>query len=135
LSFPPVETELLKRPRIAFGDVVKTVFILRYLEDEDYRRRINAQLNKEEALHALRGFLFFGDTGTVRRKQEVEQNNQAICLNLLTNAVAGLVRLLHLRQHLLKNERVGYKKSRQQTEKKQQSLGTCHIAHASTGPW
>jgi TnpA family transposase len=37
---------------------IKTIFILRYLESEEYRRRINAQLNKGEALHALRRFLF-----------------------------------------------------------------------------
>jgi TnpA family transposase len=72
-----------------YGKLIKTIFILRYLEDEGYRRRINAQLNKGEALHALRGFLFFGDSGTVRRKQEEEQNNQASCLNLLTNAVVA----------------------------------------------
>ena len=45
--------------------------------------------NKGEALHALRGFLFSGDSGKVRRKQEEEQNNQASCLNLLTNAVVA----------------------------------------------
>jgi TnpA family transposase len=72
-----------------YGKLIKTIFILRYLEDEGYRRRINAQLNKGEALHALRGLLFFGDSGTVRRKQEEEQNNQASCLNLLTNAVVA----------------------------------------------
>lgn len=70
-----------------YGKLVKTIFILRYLEDEEFRRRINAQLNKGEALHALREFLFFANKGTVRRKQEEEQNNQASCLNLLTNAV------------------------------------------------
>jgi TnpA family transposase len=57
------------------------------LEHEEYRRRINRQLNKGEALHALRDFLFFAQKGTVRRKQEEEQLHQAGCLNLLTNAV------------------------------------------------
>jgi TnpA family transposase len=70
-----------------YGRLIKTIFILRYLEDEAYRRRINAQLNKGEALHALREFLFFANKGTIRRKQEEEQTNQAGCLNLLTNAV------------------------------------------------
>ena len=57
------------------------------MEHEEYRRRINRQLNKGEALHALRDFLFFAQKGTVRRKQEEEQLHQAGCLNLLTNAV------------------------------------------------
>jgi TnpA family transposase len=67
--------------------LIKTLFILRYLESEDYRRRINAQLNKGESLHALREFLFVADKGVIRRKQEEAQTNQAMCLNLITNAV------------------------------------------------
>lgn len=66
---------------------MKTLFILRYLESQDYRRRINAQLNKGESLHALRDFLFVADKGVIRRKQEEAQTNQALCLNLVTNAV------------------------------------------------
>jgi TnpA family transposase len=72
-----------------YGRLIKTIFILRYLEDEAYRRRINTQLNKGEALHMLREFLFFANKGTIRRKQEEEQTNQAECLNLLTNAVVA----------------------------------------------
>lgn len=72
-----------------YGRLIKTLFILRYLEDETYRRRINTQLNKGEALHALREFLFFANKGTIRHKQEEEQTNQAGCLNLLTNAVVA----------------------------------------------
>ena len=51
------------------------------------RRRINTQLNKGKTLHALWEFLFFANKGTIRRKQEEEQTNQAGCLHLLTNAV------------------------------------------------
>jgi hypothetical protein len=51
------------------------------------RRRINAQLNKGESLHALRDFLFGGDKGVIRRKQYEAQTNQAMCLNVVTNAV------------------------------------------------
>jgi TnpA family transposase len=69
------------------GRLVKTIFILRYLESEQLRRRIHAQLNKGEALHALREFLFFANRGKIRRKQEEEQVQQATCLNLLTNCV------------------------------------------------
>lgn len=54
---------------------------------EEYRRRINRQLVKGEALHALRDFLFFANKGKVRKKHEEEQLHQASCLNLLTNAV------------------------------------------------
>jgi TnpA family transposase len=78
---------VLTRPLQEYGRLVKTLFILRYLENEDYRRRINAQLNTGESLHALRDVLFVADKGVMRRKQEAAQTNQAGCLNLLTNAV------------------------------------------------
>jgi hypothetical protein len=67
--------------------LIKTLFILRYLDSEDYRRRIHGQLNKGESLHALRRFLFFANEGKIRRQQEADQTNQSGCLNLVTNAV------------------------------------------------
>ena len=60
---------------------------LRYLEDQALRQRVHAQLNKGEALHQLRKFLFFVRDGAVSQKDEEDQNNQAACLNILTNAV------------------------------------------------
>jgi TnpA family transposase len=77
----------LTRALQEYGRLVKTIFILRYLESEQLRRRINSQLNKGESLHALREFLFFANRGKIRRKQEEEQAHQAACLNLLTNCV------------------------------------------------
>jgi TnpA family transposase len=79
----------LTRALQEYGRLIKTLFILRYLESEEYRRRINAQLNKGEALHALRRFLFFANEGKIRRKDEEDQLNQASCLNLVTNAVVA----------------------------------------------
>jgi len=77
----------LTRALQEYGRLVKTIFILRYLESADYRRRILGQLNKGEALHGLREFLLFANKGTLRKKQEEELRNQAGCLNLVTNAV------------------------------------------------
>ena len=37
---------VLTRALQEYGRLVKTLFILRYLHSQDYRRRINAQLNK-----------------------------------------------------------------------------------------
>lgn len=70
-----------------YGKLIKTLFILRYLESEELRRWINTQLNKGEALHALRRFLVIAHEGTLRRKDEDNQQNRVGCLNLLTNAV------------------------------------------------
>ena len=77
----------LTRTLQEYGRLIKTIFILRYLESEDYRRRILTQLNKGEALHGLREFLLFANKGTLRKKQEEDLRNQAGCLNLVTNAV------------------------------------------------
>jgi TnpA family transposase len=78
---------VLTRALQEYGRLVKTLFILRYLQSADYRRRIHTQLNKGEALHALRDFLFVADKGVIRRKQYEAQTNQAMCLNVVTNAV------------------------------------------------
>ena len=78
---------VLTRALQEYGRLVKTLFILRYLQSADYRRRIHTQLNKGESLHALRDFLFVGDKGVIRRKQYEAQTNQAMCLNVVTNAV------------------------------------------------
>ncbi len=55
-------------------------FILRYLNSEDYRRRINTQLNKGEKLHDLRRFLFFAHQGLIRKRQDEDLANQSSCL-------------------------------------------------------
>ena len=60
---------VLTRALQEYGRLVKTLFILRYLQSSAYRWRINTQLNKGESLHDLRDFLFVGDKGVIRRKQ------------------------------------------------------------------
>ena len=78
---------VLSRALRDLGRLVKTQFILRWIENPDYRRRIHRQLNKGEALHALRRFLFFAHQGKVQRRQADQQTNQVLCLNLVTNAI------------------------------------------------
>ena len=78
---------VLSRALRDLGRLVKTQFILQWIESEDYRRRIHRQLNKGEALHALRRFLFFAHEGKVQRRQADQQTNQVLCLNLVTNAI------------------------------------------------
>jgi TnpA family transposase len=71
----------------SYGQLIKTIFICRYLLDKPMRKRINAQLNKGEQLHGLRVYLWFGGDGVIRKKQEEEQQVTVRCLNLLTNIV------------------------------------------------
>lgn len=48
-----------------YGRLNKTIFLLQYLDDETLQKRIGAQLNKGEALHALRRFLFLANQGQI----------------------------------------------------------------------
>ncbi len=71
------------------GRVYKTVHILNYLDDEQYRRRIGRELNKGEASHALSRFLFFGKEGTVHGREFEDQLHTFSCLSVLHNAVVA----------------------------------------------
>lgn len=70
-----------------YGRIIKTNSILRYLHNDQHRRRIHNQLNKGESLHALRRQIFFANQGQIRRSQTDDQDLQGECLTLLTNAV------------------------------------------------
>ena len=56
----------------SYGQLVKTIFICKYLLSKSMRKRINSQLNKGEQLHGLRLYLWFGGDGFIRKKQENE---------------------------------------------------------------
>jgi TnpA family transposase len=69
------------------GRVVKTIYILRYIHEEELRRRVQLQLNRGESRHALARWLFFGNRGEFRWGDYEEIMNKASCLSLLSNAV------------------------------------------------
>ncbi len=79
----------LQKALAEIGRVRKTVFILRYLDDATYRRRIGQELNKGERSHALSRFLFFGKEGAVRGRSFQDQVNTFSCLAVLHNAVVA----------------------------------------------
>jgi TnpA family transposase len=72
-----------------YGCLIKTRFIMQYLMDEGIRKNVHRQLNKGEALHAVRRFLLFANEGKIRRSQDDAQTNQAGCLNVATNAIVA----------------------------------------------
>jgi TnpA family transposase len=51
------------KARTTSGRVVKTIYILRYIHEEDLRRRVQLQLNRGESRHALARWLFFASRG------------------------------------------------------------------------
>lgn len=71
----------------ALGRIVKTIYILRYLSDENLRRRVQRQLNRGEHRHHLARWLFFANRGEFRSGDYEEIMNKASCLSLLSNAV------------------------------------------------
>lgn len=70
-----------------YGRLVKTRFILRYLESEQVRRRIGKQLDKGETVNALRDHLCYGNKGQIRRHGNVEQLDQGLCISLVMNCI------------------------------------------------
>ena len=77
----------LARALQEYGRLIKTLHILRWYTHPDDRRRITRQLNKGEALHDLRAFLMVANKGQLRRRRPEDLTHQALCLNLVTNAV------------------------------------------------
>lgn len=90
-----------------YGRLIKTIFILKYLLSQTLRRNINTQLNKGEALHSLRNYLWFGGDGKIRKKQEEQQQEQALCLNVATNS-AILWNTVYMQEVLNELEKEGY---------------------------
>lgn len=97
------------------GRIEKTIFILEYIYDEAFRRRVHRGLNKSEFVNALARAIFFGKRGEVREKAIKDQLQQATALNILINvinvwntvylseAVKVLDRLGRLDTHLLQH--------------------------------
>jgi TnpA family transposase len=70
-----------------YGRIIKTISILRYLHDPDHRRRVGRQLNKGESLHGLRARIRFANDSVIQTPDPDQQDLQAECLTLLTNAI------------------------------------------------
>ncbi len=71
------------------GRLVKTLFILRYLQRPGLRKRVGRQLNKGENVQDLRNTVFCGHHGNIRHRQLRDQTAQALCLTLVVNCVAA----------------------------------------------
>jgi TnpA family transposase len=84
----PQQKNALTKAIQEYGKLNETIFILKYVQSPEYQKRITVQLNKGEAMHALRRGLFVANEGQIRQRRPEDQLNQAACLNLLTNAVA-----------------------------------------------
>ncbi len=72
---------------IEAGKINKTLYLLNYIDDEDYRRRILTQLNRGESRHAVARAICHGQKGEIRKRYQDGQEDQLGALGLVTNAV------------------------------------------------
>lgn len=96
-------SDRLARALTALGRIVKSIFILRYLDDDTMRDTVQLQLNHGEHRHDLtRRCLFFANHGEFRTGDLDEMMNKASCLSLLSNAVLvwNTVRIAEIVEHL-----------------------------------
>jgi TnpA family transposase len=69
------------------GRISKTLYLLNYVDDEAYRRRILVQLNRGEGRHSLARAVFYGRRGEVRQRYREGQEEQLGALGLVVNAI------------------------------------------------
>ena len=67
--------------------MAKTLYLLSYLDDETYRRRILTQLNRGESRHGVARAIFHGQRGEVRQRYREGQEDQLGALGLVVNVV------------------------------------------------
>jgi TnpA family transposase len=77
----------LARALADVGRIIKTMHLLKYFDDEAYRRRILVQLNRGEARHMLARAVFHGKRGELRQRYRQGQEDQLGALGLIVNAV------------------------------------------------
>jgi len=77
----------LGRAVAELGRVEKTLYLLAYVQDEAYRRRILVQLNRGEGRHALARAIFHGKKGELRQRYREGMEDQLGALGLVVNAV------------------------------------------------
>jgi Tn3 transposase DDE domain len=58
----------LARALEELGRIIKTLYMLRYIDDEAYRRRILTQLNRREGRLELARIIFHGKRGELRQR-------------------------------------------------------------------
>lgn len=69
------------------GRINKTLYLLNYIDDDEYRRRILTQLNRGEGRHAVARAICYGQRGEIRKRYREGQEDQLGALGLVTNAL------------------------------------------------
>lgn len=72
---------------IEVGRINKTIYLLNYIDDEEYRCRILTQLNRGDGRHAVARTICHGQRGEIRKRYREGQEDHLGALGLVTNAV------------------------------------------------
>ena len=78
----------LARALSELGRIVKTMHVLRYIDDPAFRRRILVQLNRQELRHRLGRRVHHGERGEIRSPLRQGQEEQLGALGLALNSIA-----------------------------------------------
>jgi TnpA family transposase len=69
------------------GRIPKTLYLLSYVDDENYRRHILTQINRHENRHQLSKVTFHGQRGEIKKRYREGQEDQLSALGLVVNAI------------------------------------------------
>jgi TnpA family transposase len=70
-----------------FGKIIKTVFLLKYIDDPGFRQAIEKQLNKIESSQKLAKAISFGHNQELIQCEKEEQEIAEGCRRLIKNAI------------------------------------------------
>jgi TnpA family transposase len=72
---------------IEAGRINKSLYLLNYIDDQNYRRRILTQLNRGEGRHAVAKAICYGQRGEIRKRYREGQEDQLSALGLVSNCL------------------------------------------------
>ena len=81
-------TTALAKALRELGRIIKSLHILSYIDDEEKRRRILIQLNRQELRHRLARRVCHGDRGEIRKPYRQGQEEQLGALGFTLNTIA-----------------------------------------------
>lgn len=70
-----------------YGRIIKTLFLLEYMDDVELRQAIEKQLNIVELTHRFSRAVFFGNNQEFEAETKEEQERVAGCKQLIQNAI------------------------------------------------
>ncbi len=94
-----------------FGKLIKTIFLLRYIDSVELRQDIEKQLNKTESIHKLAKAVFFGSNQEFQQADKEDHVRANGCKRLIENVIICwnylyLSDLIHRTESLTERERI-----------------------------